>query len=319
MASVGSILGGAIRLLRDRPGSIAIWAITYLLGSVLATLAFGLLVMGTAMPFAPPTTMEPPVPSFGTFWAIALVYLAFLLLMLVLMNAVFRAVLWPGGRRGFASMQLGMDELRMLGLVLLVGVVSFVAMVVVQLLLLFLASLITFASGGNGTVAAGLSLVLMIACLCAFVWIATRLSVLFPLTLYRRRISIDAAWELTRGRFWTLFLSYLVIWLALIAGWIVVMSFFMGDYFVAVMQAAGDQQRVEMAYAEFARHQFEMPILERVAVTILFAVLAVISIVIGPGVQASATRELLIERGEMLESEEDSGAAAPDWSGSDQE
>ena len=49
----------------------------------------------------------------------AALYLCLLLLVVVLMNAVFRARCCAAREGGFAFMRLGMDEFRMLGLVVL--------------------------------------------------------------------------------------------------------------------------------------------------------------------------------------------------------
>ena len=42
-------------------------------------------------------------------------------------------------------------------------------------------------------------------------WFYVKLSLSFPLTLLRRRFVIGEAWTLTKGRFWTLFGAYFMI------------------------------------------------------------------------------------------------------------
>ncbi|WP_204270332.1 hypothetical protein, partial [Klebsiella aerogenes] len=68
------------------------------------------------------------------FSLMLLLYLCLLLLVVVLMNAVFRAMLRPQ-EGGFAFMRLGMDEFRMLGLVVLVCIGVFAAVLIGELLL----------------------------------------------------------------------------------------------------------------------------------------------------------------------------------------
>ena len=54
-----------------------------------------------------------------------------------------------------------------------------------------------------------ISFLLFLAFLCAAGGLGgVRISLIFPLSFHRRRMSIDAAWELTRGHFWLLRLLF---------------------------------------------------------------------------------------------------------------
>jgi hypothetical protein len=307
MASVGSIIGGAIRLVRERPGSVAVWALTYLVGSIAVFLMVGGMFMANMANMSAGGFDSPganPLHAIGSMiGSFFLAYLLFLFLIVILINAVFRAVLRPG-ESGFASMRVGMDEFRMLGLVILVAIGFGVAFLIAELLLMLLISVVAMATG-HGAVTALASLLLGIGFFCGVVWIEVRLSVIFPLSFYRRKMTLDGAWELTRGRFWTLFGAYLVIFLISFALILLVALPTMGPMLAAITRAHGDpaQAQIEMRSAMMQASNFGgLGIVGAIA----FGVVSAINFALGTGVLASATRELLIEKGERF----DDGALA---------
>ncbi len=295
MASVGSILGGAFGLLRERPGAVAIWAVTYCAGSLVISLVMGLLMFGTMMPASADAGAALSVWVGPMFSLMLFLYLCLLLLVVVLMNAVFRAMLRPE-EGGFAFMRLGMDEFRMLGLVILVCIGVFAAVLIGELLLLLLITIVGFTLG-DGMAAGAISALLFLAFFCAVVWVEVRISLIFPLSFHRRRMSIDAAWELTRGRFWLLFACYFLIGLIFAVATGIVMWAAMGDYFAALIQANGDREQVRAA-AAFAARQFAMPLAAKILFGVVGAVFFAVGLALGPGLLASATRELLGDESE---------------------
>lgn len=296
MASVGSILGGAFGLLRERPGAVAIWAVTYCVGSLAISLVMGLLMFDTVMPAGADAGAALSVWAGPMLSLMLLLYLCLLLLVVVLMNAVFRAMLRPQ-EGGFAFMRLGMDEFRMLGLVILVGIGLFAAVLIGELLLLLLITIIGFALGA-GAIAGALSALLALAFLCAVVWVEVRISLVFPLSFDRRRMSLDAAWELTRGRFWLLFACYFLIGLIFAVATGIVMWAAMGDYFATLIQANGDREQIRAAAAAFAAKQLAMPLASKILFGVAGAVFFAAGLALGPGLLASATRELLGDENE---------------------
>lgn len=294
MASVGSILGGAFRLLRDRPGHIAVWAVTYCIGSLIISGIMTLLMFGTMTPA--PAQAQPSVWMGPVLSLILLLYLLLLLLFTVLMNAVFRAVLRPD-EGGFFLMRLGMDELRMLGLLVLVYIAASIAVVIGWLLLLLVVMIVGFALG-SGMLTGAISFVLFLAFFGALIWAYVRLSLIFPLSFYRRRMTIDGAWELTRGHFWTLFACYFLIGLIFFVASAALIWSMMGDYFVALMQSHGDQEQMRAAAEALAARQFAMPIGMRILMGAVGTVYFAVALALGPGLLASATRELLADDGE---------------------
>lgn len=296
MASVGSILGGAFGLLRDRPGAVAIWAVTYCVGALAISLVMGFAMVGTVMPVPADPNTALSVWAGPMFSLVLLLNLCLLFLVVVLMNAVFRAMLRPQ-ERGFAFIRVGMDEFRMFGLVIMVCVAAFAAILVGELLLLLVIAVLGFALGQSAVVAV-ISFLLALAFLCAVVWAEVRISLIFPLSFHRRRISVDAAWELTRGRFWLLFACYFLITLIFVVAIGIVASFAMGDYFAALIAANGDREQVRAAAETFAAQQFAMPLATRILLGVVGAVFFAVGLALGPGLLASATRELLGDESE---------------------
>lgn len=306
MASVGSIVGGAFRLFRERPDAVVVWTAVNLLASLAVGIGLTYWLTGSLEgPGAAAYLQTDEVPAAGFWLAFAIAYVAMFILGVVLMNAVFRTVLRPE-QRGFASLRLGTDELRIAALVMISAVVAFVGMFLTQLLLMFLGSFLVMVAG-DGMVSELVMVLLFVAYFCALLWLAVRLSLMFPLTLYRGSFSVDAAWELGRGRFWKLFTSYLIVMLFLVALGIAISWVLMGDYWAALWAARGDPAAMELAALEFTQRQQEMSILERLAQTLIGSLIAAAGLVLGPGVIASATRELLIDRGEDAD-------PAQDWS-----
>ncbi|MEP9359202.1 hypothetical protein [Sphingomonas sp. KR3-1] len=290
MASVGSILGGAFGLLRERPVSVVIWAVTYTVGSIVLSLGLTLAMFGAMTP-DPQTAMQPGAMFGSMFGLVLLVYLAIMFLWVVVTTAAFRAMLRPEDG-GFAFMRLGMDELRMFGLLLLIVIVGALAMLVCELLLMLVVMIIGLVLG-QSLFTGILTFLLFLGFIGAVIWVYVRISLLMPLSFYRGRISVDGAWALTRGRFWTLFGAYfLVALIFFIVGGVFLWSM-MGGYVVAMMQAHGDPAQVQALSESFAAQQFATPIVTRILYWVVGGLFAAAWLALGPGTIASATRELL--------------------------
>lgn len=301
MASVGSIVGGSFRLLVERPGSVVAWAATYFLGTIaVALLSFGL-IAGSAFGA---DAIDPGGSAIaGMFGAIALFYLLFLLLGVVLMNAVYRTVLRPEDS-SLAGLRLGMDELRMFGLVILIALVSMVLGFIGNLLVSVITAALSLALGRGG-LAVAVSTLVLLAYAGVWIWVMVRLSLLYPLTFLRRRISLDSAWELAGGRFWTLFLSYLVIWglLAVVAVALFFATF--GNIFAALAAAGEDPEMQQMAASGLMIGIIQASTGWKIAMGAIWAALAGVFLALGHGAFAVATRELLEERGAFAAGEGD--------------
>jgi hypothetical protein len=297
MATVGSIIGGTFRLIRERPGAVAIWGVTYIVGMIAIYAAFGLL-LGTSMIFMPGQAADPS--AMGQFGAgallmILLVYLLQFFLSIILINAVYRAMLRPS-ESSFAFMRVGGDEFRMLGL----AVIFFVGIVILYLLMFLATMVVGFVIGaiaGQNTAVAGvLGVLLAIGLFALGIWLLVRLSLIFPMTFHRRRIAIDEGWALGKGRFWTLFGSYLVVWLLIL----ILALLFFGSTFAAIFAAA---QSGDPTGAQIAAAQMTGSIVTVIMMVIGMFVISLMAFVLGYGVVGSAARELLEEQGDVPESD----------------
>jgi len=118
----------------------------------------------------------------------------------MLSAAVARGVLKPSGDR-FGYLRLGMDEVRVLGVTLVLGIVMGLAAVIGMVVL----SVVFAAAEAAGAGAAAIvRLIGFFAFLCAFVWASVRLSLAVPITVAEKRFAFFDSFGVTKGRFWPL-------------------------------------------------------------------------------------------------------------------
>ena len=138
--SVSSIIGGGIRLVRTQPRVVAIWGALYLVVMVVMVAAlFPAMAplaeaQRQAMANRAAGIATPPVFHGEVFAMIFLFELIFFFFMIILFAAAVRAVVQPVGDR-FAYLRIGMDELRLLGLIVIFVVAGFLVEVLAVLLL----------------------------------------------------------------------------------------------------------------------------------------------------------------------------------------
>jgi hypothetical protein len=228
-----------------------------------------------------------------------LLFLLFLVLYAVLFAAAQRAVLQPE-RQGFFYLRLGMDELRLLALSVIFFVGFYIAMVVVAVLMSLLIGVLAALSGSVG-LAAGLAIVEALAIFVLAIWFWTRFALAFPLTLLRGRIVIGEAWRITRGRFWTLFTAMLVIFLIVLALWILFSAVVSGGYYAQLMHSAGDPVAVQQAAQQQMARQFGAITGMTVVGWILGAIVGGLTIAIWGGAVATAARLLTFNPDEIAE------------------
>lgn len=251
MVSVGSIVSGAFRSLKEQPLAVSVWGLVYLLSTIGSTYAL--------LPYYRMIAAAGSSPAGGLpagYWSMMglsmLVQLVLLVLFMILFNASQRAVLRPE-ESSLAFIRLGMDELRVIGLALFLGIAFYISFFIVVLIVTLIAASLAVLAG-PGAVMIGFVVVAGSALIAFFIWLQVRLSLVFPLTLMRRKMIIGESWRLTGGRFWSLFGGYLAIGLVLFVLWIAVLSVTAGPYLVelarggfsfAALEAAGQRQMAE--------------------------------------------------------------------------
>jgi hypothetical protein len=121
----------------------------------------------------------------------------------VLTCAVYRAILRPR-EGGFGRLRFGADELRMMGLTIVIWLMMF-ATIFLATLLIGLGGLLGAAGGIlSGFISNLISLVALGVAF--FVWV--RLSLAGPMTFVTGEIHVFRSWGLTKGHFWRLVAVY---------------------------------------------------------------------------------------------------------------
>ena len=119
----------------------------------------------------------------------------------MLSAAVARGVLKPSGDP-FGYLRLGMDELRVLVVTFVLGLVmclcAFVAMLAFGLLIG------AVRAAGGGGVAVSVGIISFLALVWFFIWLSVRLSLAVPITVAEKRFAFFDSFSLTKGRFWSL-------------------------------------------------------------------------------------------------------------------
>jgi hypothetical protein len=253
MLSVGAIIAGGFGVLRRRPLAVLVWGLIYaavMVGMMFAMRPFFAMQASAMQPGGDP---QAALANIGAMMGrIFLMEVLILIVFTVLMTAAQRTVLRPA-ESGFASIRLGMDEVRMFALTLLLFIGSYIGFVVLAMILALVAALLAAAAGIGVT---GIAMfVAMLVALALFIWLEVRLCLAFPLTLLRRKIIIGESWRLTRGRFWTLFAAFLVLFVALLVLWAIVAALTQGAYWSELMRSGMNPQAVQTAAARQAAVQ----------------------------------------------------------------
>jgi hypothetical protein len=215
MLSVGMIIGGAFRLIRERPGSVLVWGVIY----SLTAFALGYVWMSAMAPMNAMGPHPDPGAALGAVGSllgrILLGELVVLCVYTILQTAALRAVLRPD-EGGLASIRLGGDEARMIGLAIFLGFLFVLGYAVATIILGMLAAAVGMAAGAPAAMAPVMVVgLLLILGLLLFFWV--RVSLAFPLTLMRGRFALGEGWRLSRGHFWTLFGGYITLVLIIVA------------------------------------------------------------------------------------------------------
>jgi hypothetical protein len=279
----GTVVGGAFRLVRDHPAAVAIWGLVY--GATTVASTFMLQPMANMQ--AVRTGAVSPMSWMGGFFLFELVALLFFV---ILMTAAQRAVLRPD-EKGFAYIRFGLDELRMIGLFLLLAVLGYVGMILIFVLVAMIVGVVVAGAGAGAGIV--LAVILGFAVLGLFIWLEVRLSLAFPLTLLRRRFVLGESWQVTKGRFWSLFAAYLIIALIVFAMTMAVGLVTAGPYLSAMMRNLGNPEAMQSAADAQIANQFGNISAMTVVGWILGAVAGALMVALSGGAVATAAAELV--------------------------
>lgn len=190
------------RLVRRHPLAVVFWTLAYLAFFALLFAAFG---AGLANVMAAAKAIEDSNEfTVSSFRSLAEAYGTFIWLMAplgllmggVLNAAVARAVLRPA-ENAFGYLRLGGDELRVIAVSLILGLV----MTAVAMVGFGVAGGLAGLAVATGQNALYLVVVLVgLACVAVLVWLSVRLSLAVPITLAEKRIAPFASFALTKGK-----------------------------------------------------------------------------------------------------------------------
>ena len=194
------------KVVRRHPMTIVFWSLLYIVVMGLGFALAGPAIMNVmarmeVLQAAARTGGEPSIADFqaissSMLGVFALVGPVLLVMGAVLSAAVSRAVVRPA-ETAFGYLRLGMDEVRVLGVTLLIGLFLYVVWTVGVVILVALG---VFAQSSGlpvlliPVVLLGLALIALIA------WLALRLSLAVPIVVYERRWAVFDSFALTKGR-----------------------------------------------------------------------------------------------------------------------
>src|SRR3569832_1526663 len=134
MVTVGGIISGGINLLRRRPLAAFVWGLIYFGATALGFMAMFVPMMQFVMANAGQQAAPNPMIFMQMMGQMYLFFFLIMIVLMVLITAGLRAALRPE-ESSFASLRLGMDELRMVGLFLLFAIAGLILTLVMSILM----------------------------------------------------------------------------------------------------------------------------------------------------------------------------------------
>jgi hypothetical protein len=140
-------------------------------------------------------------------------------------GALNRSLVLGASRGWVLGLKFGMDEVRVL-VVTIVG--CFMALLPYVGMVLVSGALLWGAVAMQGAAAMAVSLMPLvliptyIGALCLMTWVGVRLSLAAPASVGEGRFVIFESWKMTKGRFWTLFVGYLLFFVIAFVAWLLI-------------------------------------------------------------------------------------------------
>ncbi|MFC3076980.1 hypothetical protein ACFODL_02635 [Phenylobacterium terrae] len=215
--SIGEAGLVGFRLTRERPRAIAVWCglnLVFSFVSLLVLVGIGGPALNTLQATTESTAAQDPAATMALFNQLLPAYGLFVLIWLafsaVMAAAASRAVLHPQDET-LGYVRFGADELRVLAVLVVVGVILFFAYMGASVASGLVLAIVMGVTGGAGGAAGatGLMLVMIPLVMLGILWLWTRFSLAVPMTLARGRVDVFGSWALTKGRSGKVFLTYL--------------------------------------------------------------------------------------------------------------
>ena len=219
--SIGASIGDGFGLITGRPLSVFVWGLL-LLAPTFGSVALILPAMGEMFATLPASEASAADEAFTDQMFAAMMQLQLvsmllnigqLVIMAIVYTAIFRAVLRPA-ERGFFSLRLGMDELRVAVVGLAIGVVLYIAMIVIALIGAALIFALWSTDSTLGAWALGLYVLLALVGVC---WAMARVSMMAPASVLHRDFAFVEGWRLAAGKAWPLLGMMILILLMILA------------------------------------------------------------------------------------------------------
>lgn len=282
--TIGSLLQGGFRLIKERPGAMLIWTLVQMVASIGMGFWLASLVQGVFDAALRGESVE----SLRTSFVLQSLLVSIVggIVSTILYAAVQRSILRPA-EGGPGWLKLGMDEIRFFLLGVLYSLIFAIAVVIVVVILA-----IFMAGSGRAGLQTVQYVVIAIAVL-ACAYFGTKLSLSFPLTLKEGTFRIGEGWALSNGRFWTLFGTYFIIFLVLLALGVASSLVSNPDYMSAVFQHGIGSPEADMAslqqFQKLAAGTIDAPI---IIGWVLTGVQGAIGAALLGGAAATAVQEL---------------------------
>ncbi len=154
------------------------------------------------------------------------IFLASLALAMVIFGALYRSNIFGQSRGWLLGLKLGMDELRMLIVFIVVGLVAYLPLVGASIGGMVVGSVVMAGSGGEAGMAAigGVIMALgVIIGFCLFIWIGCRLTPAAAASVGEGRFVIFEVWPTTKGKFWSIFGAYLLLYIVMMVAQTILM------------------------------------------------------------------------------------------------